>query len=395
MKSGKKFIAAFLVLVMSLCVLCSAPVSAARVCFTAIDESVLKLTNENMPVWSGGVLYAPYTTFNETDNGTSNWTIQTSYSKNSGKITVFDTRRFLAFDLNTGTCWDELSGVAYSGGAIVRGGRPYLPVGIVCEHFGLSYSYREIEQGDLLRIKTKEVIIPDSRFADAASNILNLRLRDYNQSQGGGNASTSVPSTPSSPSTQTPSTQPPSQNIPPENEQNVDTYLAFRCTDGENLETVLTIMDGAREKGMFFLTEEVIEQHGDLVMRILGSGHGVGLLAHGGDLEQTRVLLEAESKALAEQIFARTTVAFVSKELREQLEMEGWICWSSTLDLSPESTTGANYFSNRVLNQLGNRTRDTYLSLNISLDTVRILPILLQRLDEKGFELELPLETRI
>ena len=76
MKYGKKFLGILLALVMCLSVLCPASVQAADICFTAIDESVLKLTNESMPVWSGGVLYAPYTTFNELDNGISKWGIQ-------------------------------------------------------------------------------------------------------------------------------------------------------------------------------------------------------------------------------------------------------------------------------------------------------------------------------
>lgn len=384
MKHGKKFLAAFLTLALCLTVLVPIPAEAADVCFTAIDDSVLKLTNENMPIWSGGVLYAPYTTFNEADNGIRNWNIQVSYSKNGNRVTVFDTRRFLEFDLRTGTCWDDLTGIAYSGGAVVRGGQPYLPVGIVCEHFDLSYSYREINQGDLLRIKTDEVVIQDRDFPDAAENVLNHRLREYNQSQPGV-SSTSTPG----------GTQQPSQNTKPENEQSVDTYLAFRCKDAEHLETVLNVLDGMREKGMFFLTRELIEGRSDLVLRILGSGNGVGLLAETDSIEQTRALLAAGERALAEQVFARATAVLVEKDLRGELEAEGWVCWNSTLDLTPDSASGANYFSNRVLNQLGNRTRDTYLTLDVSADTVRVLLTLLHRLEEEGFELELPLETKI
>ena len=384
MRHGKQFLAAFLTLVLSLTVLCSVPVGAARVTFTAIDESVLKLTNENMPIWSAGVLYAPYTTFDEGSNGIANWEIQTSYSKSTGRITVFDTSRFLSFDLNTGVCWDELSGVAYSGGAIVRGGRPYLPVGIVCAHFGMSYSYREIEQGDLLRIKTDEAVISDSRFPDAASNVLNLRLREYKGV-----------STPDPIPTPTPDPQPPSPSTPPENEQDVDTYLAFRCDSGESLESILVVLGGMGEKGMFFLTADVVRTRGDLVMQLLGSGHSVGVLAQAESVEETERLLEQGSRALAQQAFYRPTAAFVSADFREELERDGWVCWNSTLDLEPGQSSGANYFANRVANQLGNRTRDTYLSLPASADTVRILPTLLRRLDDEGFELELPLETRI
>jgi len=384
MKHGKKLLAAMLTLVLCLSVLVPMPVRAADVFFTAVDDTVMKLTNENMPIWSGGVLYAPYTTFNESDNGIRNWDIQVSYSKTGNRVTVFDTRRFLEFDLKTGTCWDDLTGIAYSGGAIVRGERPYLPVEIVCEHFGLTYSYREIEQGSLLRIKTDDVVIPDSRFAEAADNVLDLRLREYNQSQPG-NAAAFNPGT----------AQQPGQPVQPENEQSVKTYLAFRCVDGEHLETVLAILDGMREKGMFFLTRELIETRGDLVLRILGSGSSVGLLAEAGTIEETRELLDVGSRALAEQVFARTTVVLAGQDFHAQLEEEGWVCWNSTLDLTPGDTVGANYFASRMLSRLGSRTRDTYLTMDLGADTARVLPVLMRRLDEEGFKLELPLETKI
>ena len=384
MKYGRKFLGMLLTLVLCLGVLYPAPAYAADICFTAIDESILKLTNESMPIWSGGVLYAPYTTFNKGDNGIADWEIQVLHSKTSNRALVFDKNRYLEFDLKAGTCWDDLTGIPYSGGGIVRGGLLYLPVEIVCKHFGMTYSYREIDKGDLLRIKTDGVIISDSRFADAAENILNLRLKEYNQNKPG---STQVPEviTP----------QPPVQKPPVESEQQVDTFLAFRCEEGAMLEQVLTILDTVQGKGMFFLTPELIEQRADLVIRVLGSGHSIGLLARGGNLEEIRRELSDGRKALAEQVFYAPTVAFVPKDFRDTMEQEGWVCWNSTLDLTPEDTAGANYFSNRVISQLGNRTRDTYLSLNVSENTARVLPTLLRSLDEEGFELELPLETRL
>lgn len=384
MKYGRKFLGMLLALVLCLGVLYPAPVYAADICFTAIDESILKLTNESMPIWSGGVLYAPYTTFNEGDNGMAGWEIQVLHSKASNRALVFDKNRYLEFDLKAGTCWDDLTGIPYSAGAIVRGGLLYLPVEIVCQHFGMTYSYREIAKGDLLRIKTDGVIISDARFADAADNILNLRLKEYNQNKPG--------------STQTPEVttpQPPVQQPPAESDQSVDTFLAFRCEEEGALEPILTVLDAVQGKGMFFLTPELIEQRADLVIRVLGSGHSVGLLAWGESMEEIRGELSDGRKALAEQVFFSPTAAFVPKEFRDPLEQEGWVCWNSTLDLNPEDTSGANHFTNRVLSQLGNRTRETYLSLKVSENTLRVLPILLRSLDEEGFELELPLETRL
>ena len=93
MKYGKRFLSVVLALVLCLSVLSSTPAKAADAFFTAIDESILKLTDETMPIWSGGVLYAPYTTFNRTENGISGWTIQASYSKNGSRVAVFDRTR--------------------------------------------------------------------------------------------------------------------------------------------------------------------------------------------------------------------------------------------------------------------------------------------------------------
>lgn len=379
MKLRNKILAAVVTLALCLTILCPMPVQAASVCFTAVNDRVLELTNEGMPVWSAGVLYAPATTFNQRDNGIVNWGIQTSYSRTNNTITVFDTRRFLVFDLRNGTCWDDLTGVAYSGGAIVRDGRPYLPVDIVCDHFDLSYSYREIEQGELLRIKSDEAVLSDNRFADAASNTLNLRLRDYNQSQGMGESTSAPAVTPEE----------------PEQAYRVSAYLSFRCESADYLEAILSVLDTRNVNTMFFLTPELIVQRSDLVMQILGSGHSVGLLAQGETLEETRRILTEGNRVLGEQVFLRTTVALTLPEHRQALEEEGWICWKSTLDLTPGDNSGANYFTRRVLTQLDGRTGATYLALDADSNALRVLPTLLLRLAEEGFDLRVPLETRI
>lgn len=382
MKMGKRLLAGLLTAAMCLCLLCAVPAQAVDICFTAIDESVLKLTSESMPLWSDGVLYAPYTTFNEADNGLRGWEIQTSYNKSRNRITVFDTSRFLAFDLETGTCWDDLTGVAYSGGAILRGDRPYLPVETVCRHFGLTYNYREIEQGGLLRIKTPEAVISDTRFADAAENVLAHRLKEYHQSLGGAGTGGSETSQ-----------RPGAEN--PGKEHNADTYLALRCDDGEYLNNALNLLDNLGERAVFFITGELARQRTDLVMRILGRGHILGLQTRGESAQECLALLEQESKTLARHAFARTNVTLAPKPVREELEGQGWICWESTMELAPTASTGANYFSNRVISSLGSRTRDVYLEMELNADTLRVLPTLLLRLEDSGFEIGLPLETRI
>ena len=47
----------------------------------------------------------------------------------------------LTFDLKNGTCREEISGESYPAQAIMRNGIPYLPVVMVCNFFGLDFSY--------------------------------------------------------------------------------------------------------------------------------------------------------------------------------------------------------------------------------------------------------------
>lgn len=381
----RKILAGLTALVLCLGILCPVPVRAADVFFTAINDRVLELTNESMPVWSGGVLYAPYTTFDAATNGTR-WGIESSYNKANSYLSLYDLeqRKFLEFDIQEGTCKDGLTNETFSARAILRGGRPYLPVKTVCAFFGLEYSCREITQGSLLRIKTDEVVISDRDFADAAENILNLRLRDYNQSQNSGQTTT----TPTVP-------QPPVQEEEPVDERNVATYLSFRCEDGDYLEALLMVLKTQKAQAVFFLSPELMNQRSDLIMWMLGEGHSVALLAQGSDLEETSRLLEQGSRALEEQAFLRTAVVLAPSEYQKTLEDGGWICWNSTLELSPGDATGANYFARRTLNQLNGRKRATYLTLDVSENTLRVLPTLIRQLKEEGYHLALPLETRL
>lgn len=50
---------------MALCLglLLPQPALAADLYFTSINDNLLPLTSDTMPVWSGGVLYVPYSVF--------------------------------------------------------------------------------------------------------------------------------------------------------------------------------------------------------------------------------------------------------------------------------------------------------------------------------------------
>lgn len=375
---------------MALCLalLCPLPVSAADLYFTATNDSLAQLTTDTMPLWSGGVLYVPYTVFDSRTNSTGiDLGVNASYSRSDGTVTLFTPRKFLVFDLNHGTCRDDLTGESYSARAIVRNGRPYLPVKTVCDFFGLTSSYTAISQGYLVRIKNSSVVLSDAKFIDAAGDLINRRVREYNQSLNPVQEPTTTPATPTTP--------PVSNEDPMVSATDVRTYLAFRCEDADGLPQILDVLEGRGVYALFLFTPQALEENSGLVRRILGTGHTIGLLAQGGTLDETRALLARGSRLLEQTAHLRTTVACVPKDQRAALESEGWVCWNETMVLTPSAKTGPNTFASNTLRRLKGRTLPTYLTLTGDENTARVLSVLLRQLDGQNFVASIPMETRL
>ena len=357
------------------------PASAASLYFTAINDSIAPLTSGSMPCWSGGTLYVPYTVFDASQNGVGvSLGLYTSYHNRNHTVTIFNLKQMLVFNLERGTCRDEMTGATYDAKAIRRNGKPYVPLYMVCSFFGMDYSYNQlpyISQGYLVRIKSADAVLDDALFIDRARELINNRLRDYTQSL--------------SPAETTP-TSPVNPVTPPEvDRSNVATYLAFRCESADGLPALLSTLDGTGQYAVFFLPPQVIETEGDLVRRILGTGHSVGVLSQDGeeqDLERGRLALE-------EQTHTRTTLAYVPETARPGLEERGWVCWKETLSLEPNSTVGGTAFANTVLNQLGTRRRTVYLTLEGSGNTARVLSALLRQLSSNQYTVAVPMETKL
>lgn len=173
-----------LICALALCLGLSGPASAAGdVYFSVVNDSMITLSDSTMPVWSGGVLYAPHSVFDGTNSTGIGFGLNFSYNRDTGIASLFTTQQILTFDLNRGISYDYISGTPLKGRAILRNGRPYLPVGLVCSFFGLSYSVISIPEGHIVRVKNSAVSLSDAAFVDAASNLISRYLREYNQSQ--------------------------------------------------------------------------------------------------------------------------------------------------------------------------------------------------------------------
>lgn len=389
MKRWKRSAALVLVLTMLVTLLNTAQ-AAGNIYLTAVNENLLELTSDTMPTWSGGVLYVPYTVFDGSYTGI-NLGISSSYSRDEGTVTLYTLQQMVVFDLNRGTCYNPLTEQTLSGRAILRNGRPYVPVAAVCSYFGLSYSVIDIEEGYIVRIKSSGVVLSDYSFVDSAQNSIRNRIRDYNQ------ANQSQPTPGVLPPTYNPE-EPDTEITVPDDPVDTDiipTYLAFSCEDSQGLSEILDTLDSRNQRAIFFFDIQGLEREDDLIFRILGSGYSIGLIAQGRSVSATHRLLEEANQTLSQVAYTRTSVVLVPESQRDALEEEGWICWNETASAVPTQGVGTNTYANQVLKRISGNYARVYLTLDASSETARVLPTLLRRLSEEGYGVSVPLETRL
>lgn len=389
MKRWKRSAALVLVLTMLVTLLNTAQ-AAGNIYLTAVNENLLELTSDTMPTWSNGVLYVPYTVFDGSYTGI-NLGISSSYSRDEGTVTLYTLQQMVVFDLNRGTCYNPLTEQTLSGKAILRNGRPYVPVAAVCSYFGLSYSVIDIDEGYIVRIKSSGVVLSDYSFVDSAQNSIRNRIRDYNQ------ANQSQPTPGVLPPTYNPE-EPDTEITVPDDPVDTDiipTYLAFSCEDSQGLSEILDTLDSRNQRAIFFFDIQGLEREDDLIFRILGSGYSIGLIAQGRSVSATHRLLEEANQTLSQVAYTRTSVVLVPESQRDALEEEGWICWNETASAVPTQGVGTNTYANQVLKRISGNYARVYLTLDASSETARVLPTLLRRLSEEGYGVSVPLETRL
>ena len=364
--------------------------AAGNIYLTAVNENLLELTSDTMPTWSNGVLYVPYTVFDGSYTGI-NLGISSSYSRDEGTVTLYTLQQMVVFDLNRGTCYNPLTEQTLSGRAILRNGRPYVPVASVCSFFGLSYSVIDIDEGYIVRIKGSGVVLSDYSFVDSAQNSIRNRIRDYNQ------ANQSQPTPGVLPPTYNPEEPDTDITVPddPVDTDVIPTYLAFSCEDSQGLSEILDTLDSRNQRAIFFFDAQGLEREDDLIFRILGSGYSIGLIAQGRSTSATNRLLEEANQTLSQVAYTRTSVVLVPESQREELEAEGWICWNETASAVPTQGVGTNTYANQVLKRISGNHARVYLTLDASSETARVLPTLLRRLSEEGYGVSVPLETRL
>lgn len=244
--------------VLLLCQLSAAPAGAAEIVYyTAVNDSVLDLSDATMPLWSGGYLYVPSTVFEKLGLGHSN-------NKMKGVVLLFegqDRSKYLLFDVNAGTVTDR-QGNGYYPQAIRRNGVVFLPVALIKDFFGLGYSNLRVDRGYLVRITNAGAVLSDARFLDAAPSTLEFKYKEYEKSK------TTAAEVSVSP-TETPEPAAGGKSV----------YLCIQVEDTAVAGELLDNLSRYSSQATFYFPPELMEENGDLLRRMVATGQAVGILA--------------------------------------------------------------------------------------------------------------------
>ncbi len=267
MKKRKMLVS--IILAAIVCMATALPVSASTLYFTSINNILMPLSDDTMPINVDGIMYVPYNVFNSSELGT-----YSVYSKSSQVVLVFRSDLQLNFDLKDGSTYDNTS-ETYSISAVYSNGVVYIPAAFTCEFFGIQYSViRGNDYGPIIRMKRGDVL-DDETFAKAASALMKSRVNQYNKET---SEAAAPPPTPTPTPTPVPVTPSPAPNEESQLHTDVGVYISIYGLDPASTPLILRTLENNSVPAAFFLTQKDITENADLVRRVLGSGFSVGLV---------------------------------------------------------------------------------------------------------------------
>ena len=268
-----------IILVICMCAALCIPASASNIFFTAVDDNLISLSSY-MPKYINGILYAPYTAFTQSGLG-----ISYSGGASSDVVSLYNSSYMLYFNTAEGFAFDtNLS--EFDSAAVYSGGMLYVPVGFVCAFFGLRWSVISADPAPVLRICSSNAAYTDSAFIGIYQSLMQSLVDTYNSEVG------------------------------TDDEEPVPTatiILSFYDISGEYTPEILDILDKFSCRACFFVTEQEIIENADLMRRICGSGHSIGIYLTEGTEDE----FESACDVLFEAARATTVLVASSDDAAE------------------------------------------------------------------------------
>ena len=321
--SKKRWLCFCVVAALALALMVPSALAEDTIFFTAVNNTLLELTAETMPVVHNSLIYVPCSVFNT--QALNTWAY---YSRGSQQVLISDGTKELFFDMSAGTSYDREEN-SYRYAALFQNDTAYVPVFFVADFFGMSYSYIRRDSWHIVRITTGSVL-SDEDFFNAAAPLLETRLSQYLSAQETPTAQPAVSPTPTARPTPTPTPTPtpavPSPS-PAVDRSDVTVRLCFLGL-GEESAGILEALEGA--PACFFATAEQLYQNADLARRILGSGCALGLLIREDPVSEYRDF----SRALRDTAMC---ASFLGAAAAAPETAEAWEDCGLALFLAPEA----------------------------------------------------------
>ncbi len=259
---------AALLLIIAFCIAAVLPLKWAaaetEIYFTVVNDRLLDLNDETMPVKIGEVYYVPLSVFNQ-------YTLSTysTYDRDKRIATIYSDEKSISFELGSGNTYDN-RGRGYGFQAIYYNSGVYVPAVRVCQYFGFKFSIYSNNTGVFLRIKGSGSTISDDDFARLSALKMQSMMNKY--------LSDHAPAVSPSASSPEPASPTPSVSETPEpTNRYAYIYLSVRGI-GDSTESMLDLLSYYGYSACFFVTPEEIRDNPDLIRRIAGSGHGLGII---------------------------------------------------------------------------------------------------------------------
>ncbi len=264
MKGSKR--AAFVLLAVLLALLFALPGGAEdTVFFTVINNTLLELDADTMPVIYSSLIYVPSSLFNSRALETYAY-----YSRDTQVALVSDGDSILYFDMGAGNSYDSEENT-YRYAAIYVNDTAYVPAYFVADYFGLGYSYIRRDGRHIVRL-THGSAMTDDEFFSAAALLMEQRMNQYlGTAETPAPVQTPVPATPRP----TPVAPPSPTPTPVVDRSGVKVHLCYLGL-GEETAAILDALNG--QSACFFCSAEDLYAFPDLARRIIGSGSNLGLL---------------------------------------------------------------------------------------------------------------------
>lgn len=284
------------------------PASAVGdVYFVGAEENILPLSDVTMPFWSNNYLYISPSVF--TDAARDSLKIGMSQSSDGSWVALYWGSRALLFKKGVSYAEDQ-DGKRYYPGVSERNGELFVPAALVADFFGIRYSVLKVAHGSLVWLRTRDFILGEDLFTNAASNVMAQRYEDYQAAKRANEG-------PVDPEPETP---------PEELIFGKPLYLCVKAD--EETPALLNLLDRYDGYMTFFCTPEYLAENDDLLRRMAGSGHAIGILAREGEgLPPVTEQLRAGNEALVRATFEKTRLVRVEQaaaETVQQLLAEGY-----------------------------------------------------------------------